>query len=533
MTRNLKNISGINGKKSVSSVFYEGGEWMKLTRNTKLLLLVINIILNIILRFQVVPNEIFPDSVSMHIMVNSINEFGYARWWLHPLSIFGLFPASYTSTMQFFLSGVSQCTGIEVRWTIFLYCEFIGLLSMFTAYLLAGKIINDDVFKILVAFIFSTSPAVLGYTTWTIPTRGLLVILAPLLIYILLKCRTSIKYVPLFFLLAFFLFATHHLFYFLLPAFFAFLLLSICFKLRHYINIKISEKINPIMSISGFVSMFSIPVLTGHFIGYSRYDPLWTFYVRYMGILLIFSFGGIVYLIFKKDKDFKEWFILLTLIMLTTFIYNQTYMKWFLPVFAAPLAGMGLRNIIRISEKRKYMLITIILLSALSFSAYYQFIHFLPSTKESPIHPRYTEESTYKIGRWMKEYIVNGSAISNDGLFGGRVFAASETTHFLIGSTVNDYIYGFINVDLSKFKRYPLTEEAFWFEGYKGPDPGEAAWSSVNKLHRSPSEYNIAYVVENKKANGYIIWHHKNIPSKLLQFAHKKDCIYDLSLIHI
>ena len=80
-----------------------------------------------------------------------------------------------------------------------------------------AEIIDDDLFKLIVAFGFSTSPAVLGYTTWTIPTRGLLVILTPLLIYLLLRCRTSIKYIPLTILLAVLLFATHHLFYFLFP----------------------------------------------------------------------------------------------------------------------------------------------------------------------------------------------------------------------------------------------------------------------------------------------------------------------------
>ena len=160
---------------------------MKLSNKIKFELFTLLIILNIILRFQVVSHEIGADSFLMHIMANSLNEFGYAKWFLHPLSLFGLYPASYTSTMQFFLSGISQCTGMEMRWGIFLYCAFIGLLSMFTAYLMAGEIIDNDLFKLLAAFGFSTAPAALGYTTWAIPTRGLLVVLAPLLIYLLLK----------------------------------------------------------------------------------------------------------------------------------------------------------------------------------------------------------------------------------------------------------------------------------------------------------------------------------------------------------
>ncbi|MEX0568444.1 MAG: hypothetical protein Q6363_004685 [Candidatus Njordarchaeota archaeon] len=509
---------------------------MFFSRRTKIILMGLLILLNILLRFQVVQNEIGWDSFSMHIMTNSLTEYGYARWWLHPLSVFGLYPASYTSTMHFLLSGIEQTTGLEMRWAIFLYCMFFGLLSMFTAYLMAGEIIDDDLFKFLVAFGFSTSPGVLGYTTWTIPTRGLFVVLAPLVVYLLLKCRTSLKYVPLTFLLVIFLSATHHLFYFLIPAFFAFFFLSICFKLRKHINIKIPEKfatfvpitgLIPFISITGFLCMFSIPFFTGHFIEHSRYASIDVNYVRYMGLLIIFAIGGLAYLIFKNDKRFGEWFLLLSLIFLTTFIYLQTYMKWFLPIFLVPLAGISLLNILRASEKRKYILqiVAIFLLLVLSFSAYYQFLH---TYRTSPYDERYIEESTYKTGRWMKDNILNGSAISNDRFFGCRIFAASETSHVLTSYRISDQIYGFVSINISKFKRYSVMDEKFWFKGYEGPDPGEAAWDTVNKLWISPQEFDITYVVENKKCKGNIYWHHGIYPSELLHLAYnEKDCIYD------
>ena len=505
---------------------------MKLSKKAKIELFTLLIVLGIILRFQVVSHEIGWDSFLMHIMANSLNEYGYARWFLHPLSIFGLYPASYTSTMQFFLSGISQSTGMEMRWVIFLYCVFIGLLSMFTAYLMAGEIIDNDLFKFLVAFGFSTSPAVLGYTTWTIPTRGLLVILAPLLVYLLLKCRKSIKYAPLTLLLAIFLFATHHLFYFFIPVFFALFILSICFRLKKHINIKIPEKLMPIILLGGFLFMFSIPFFTGRFIEQSRYVSI-VCYVRCIGILIIFAIGGLGYLIFKHNKDFGEWFLLLALIFLTIFIYKTTYMKWFLPIFVISLAGISLINILRISEKRKYVLpvVAIFLLMTVSFSGFYQFLHI--NEKKDSFNERYIEESTYKTGRWMKENL-NGSAISNDQLFGMRILAASETTHLLTPSSIADYIYGFISINMSEFRRYPLTEEDFWFSGYEGPEPGKVAWDYTHKLWRTPAESNITYVVENRKCKGDVYWHHGSYSSKLLHLAYnEKNCIYDSRNINI
>jgi len=517
---------------------------MRLSNKIKAILFALLILLNIVLRFQVVSHEIGADSFLMHIMTNSLNEFGYAKWFLSPLSVFGLYPASYTSTMQFLLSGISQCTGMEMRWVIFLYCVFIGLLSMFTAYLMAGEILDNELFKFLAAFGFSTAPAILGYTTWTIPTRGLLVVLAPLLVYLLLKCRKSIKYVPITLLLAIFLLATHHLSYFLIPAFFALFILTIFSKIKKHIHI-IPEKIGaivpisgliPFISIAGFLFMFSIPFFTGRFIEHSRYASIDINYVRYTGLLIIFAIGGLAYLVFKRNKGFGEWFLLLTLIVITTFVYQQTYMKWFLPIFLLPLAGIGLINIIKSSKERKYVLpvVTVILLLALSFSAYYQFIHFLPAQGASPMNERYIEESTYNTGRWVKENINGRSAISNDAVLGQRIFAASETTHLLTVSTIANHVYGFIDITLSEFERYPITEEDFWFTGYRGPDTGEIVWESVHWMWLPLQELNISYVVENKKCEGTIYWGHMSCqPLKLLKFAYETEGIYDCGNINI
>ena len=489
------------------------------------------LILNIILRFQVVNNELFSDSFLMHIMVNSLNEFGYARWFLHPLSVAGLYPASYTSSMHFLLSGIAQCTGMEMRWAIFLYCMFIGLLSMFTSYLMAGEILDNDLFKFLVAFGFSTAPGVLGYTTWTIPARGLFVVLTPLFIYLLLKCRTSLKYAPLVVIFAIFLFVTHHLFYFLIPSFLALIILLICFKLKTHITIRIPEPLMPLILLGGFLCMFSIPFFTGRFIEESRYAPISVNYVRYIGILVIFAISGLTYQIFKRDKGFGELFLLLTLILLTIFIYEQTYMKWFLPIFVIPFAGFGLINVLRESEKRKYILPIVVtfLLLAISFSAYFQFLH---TYEKTSFNERYMEESTYKTGRWMKDNI-NSTAISNDEGFGNRIFAASDTTRFLVPFGMIAQIYGFISIDISEFERYPITGEDFWFTGYKGPAIGEIVWQSVHMLRRSPNDFNITWLVENVRCKGRVRWHHTGNPVELLNYAHGKDCVYDCGNINI
>ena len=523
---------------------------MKLSNKVKLELFVLLIILNIILRFQVVSSEVGLDSTMVHMAANSVSEFGYAKWVLNPSSFLGMYAYSQVSAVPFFLSGIFQSTGIEMRWVIFLYCLTIGIFSMFTAYLMAGAINDNDLFKLLAAFAFSTSPAVLGYSTWTIPARGLFIALAPLLVYMLLKCRGHVRYVPLTIFFTVFLYATHHLIYFFLPMFVAFFVLLVSFKLNKYIKFtkifsrftlpttvskigKLKAKLYPPMLIAGFAAMFSIPFFGRKFIETSVYYPIYESYVRYIGLLAIIAIGGLVYMIFKRDKSFSEWVMLLSVIFLTALIYEQTYMKNFFPIFAVPFICIGLVNILRSERKRHALaIVSVFLLISLSFSGYYQFLHFLPTHE---INERYTEDSTYNSGRWMNEY-VNGYAISNDMAFGYRVAAASETTHHFVESTIISITYGFIEANLSQFEFYPITSEEFWFDvGAMKSDVGESIWDDINTLdYMSPFDFNISYIAENTNARGNVIWHHGTYSSELLHYAYdSSDCVYDCGKVNI
>ena len=499
---------------------------MRLSGKVKLFILFI--ILNIILRFQTLPLEIGSDSFGVHILANSISEFGYAKWFLNPLSIFGLYPASYTSSVPFILSGISQLTNTEMILTIFLYCLFIGVLSIFTAYLMAGEIYDNNLFKLFTALGFSTVPAVLTYSTWTIPTRGLLIILAPLLIFLILKCRKSVKFIIPLVLISILLFSTHHLFYFFIPAFFSFFILAIFFKFKDKFKyFKISSVPTPLIIFIGFLLMFSYPFFTGKFIEHTRYDSIYVSYVRYMGPLIILAIGGLAYLIFRSGKLFQEYYILLTLMFLTIFIYQQTYMKEFLPIFLISFASIGLINLFKFSigDKIKFLPIVFFLLLSIIFSGYYQFVH---DYKQGYVNEREIEESTYFTGVWMKNYL-NGSSGSNDIVHSIRILSFSETAHVLTFSAINNLVYDFSDVNISLFKRYPLTSEAFWYDGYKGPDLGEILFEDSNKMKILPEKLNLKYFVENVRGQGYIVWNHERVKSKLLQNAYdQSDIVYDV-----
>jgi hypothetical protein len=292
------------------------------------------------------------------------------------------------------------------------------------------------------------------------------------------------------------------------------------------------SKLYPLILIMGFAAMFLIPFIGHKFIEQSVYAPVYISYVRYIGPLIIPAIGGLVFMVFERNKSFNEWFLIISMMFLTALIYEQTYMKWFLPLFMVLFICVGLTNILQSKQKKHVMIIvSIFLLISSGFSGYYQFLHF---TTTHGINERYIEDSTYAAGRWMKEY-ATGSAISNDRLFGIRMAATSETTHYLVSSTLLNCIYGFVTGNLSQFEWHPITSEEFWFDIGQGKhDVGERIWDNINMLNINPHDSNIIYFTENVRARGNIIWAHGIHPSKLLHLAYReKDCVYDCGNVRV
>lgn len=431
---------------------------MQFSLRTKVIFFGLLVILNLILIYPAVPHEIGWDSFRVHTMANSISTFGYAKWWLHPASIVGSYPYAISpSAVPFLLSGISQSSGMNMELSIRPYSMILGILGIFATYLIAGVIWNDELYKFLVAFLFSTSQGIATLSTWTVNARTLFILLLPLFIYLILKTRTfKVRFGVLTIIISGLLLATHHYIYFTIPIIASYFIVIIFYKLNKHIHIKNHVYFANIAIIIAFFIMFIIPFFTRSFMecdpvmlrgGGGRYT--WIFYMmiyytRYIGFLIVFAISGYIYLSFKPKKTFEEWFLLLSLAGIAPFFYMITYAKWFILIFAFLLIGFVSKNITNLAIQNKKYISYMILLLVLSvgFSGYYQFLHFL---NEPDTNKRYMEESTYVGALWIKDYIDNDKRMfadpSND--FASRAFSISEVPT-LIGSS-SDLAYGFIN----------------------------------------------------------------------------------------
>ena len=522
---------------------------MNLSKKVKIELFVLLIILNLILRYSVTHHEIFNDSFEMHILANSVSAFGEARWWVHPLSVIGMYPNSYASMISFFLSGISQCISVDIESVIFIYGIIFGLFSIFTGYILAGLICDNDLFKFLVAFGFSTCQGVLTYTTWTAHARSPFIILLPLFLYALLKSRKHhLRFGLITVVLSLLLLATHHLAFYLIPIFAACFLVTIVYKLKEHIGvikkvIQRTENLMPLLIIFAFCLMFAYPFMTHKFmVGGSRWDyNTYKEYLRYTGVLVFLAIGGFVYLVFKPNKRYEEWSLLSMLLVLTVFIQQQMYMKWFILIFAFLLAGIGFMNLNRLGgEKRKYATLSIIifLLLSVGFSGYFQFLHF--HSKPGSTIERYMEDNTYTTGLWIKENL-EGKGISNDRWIGWRIGATSGFP-LLTGSSSNDQAYGFVDVREFTLAKRSVTDEIYWMDGpYQviAGNPSDEYWQEIMNLEYSSSRvsellyrFNITHLIENTRTQGRWSSHRGRGfgQSMFLYSIHEseeKNCIYD------
>ena len=104
---------------------------MRFSRRVNYLLLGALVFLNIALRFPKGLHEEGYDSFFIHVLSNSIVDAGHAKWVLHPMSLYGLYPLSYPSSQPFLLAGGSLLSGIDMEMMILLNSIVLGLIGVF------------------------------------------------------------------------------------------------------------------------------------------------------------------------------------------------------------------------------------------------------------------------------------------------------------------------------------------------------------------------------------------------------------------
>jgi hypothetical protein len=290
-----------------------------------------------------------------------------------------------------------------------------------------------------------------------------------------------------------------------------------------------------------------------------------TNYVGNIGILLLFGLFGFIFLLRKRNKDFGELFVLITLLFLTSISALGLYVSLFILPFASVLIAIGLLESIRIifikhsvrTDKLKDKAVTIpiknkgnanaivfsliIICSILSmcFSIYMINRHMhLPIGETGDT--KWMNDGTYNTGLFMKKCGEDKPFLSNDRLIAGRIRAVSGVPSFRGG--IYGLISGFIPDDELVTRPQKLSEISpntdYFYLLVNRPSIDQDVRMVYrydcddNRFKQITSKYDIEYVVMNNHIIGKKTgWAYKTYPSKYMMSIYKeKDKTYDNNL---
>jgi len=503
---------------------------IKTSQKIKTILFILLILLNMVIRIPSIPHEKGSDSFFIHGLANSITSFGAASWWTNWLSIFGLYPYSYPSGVPLILSGFSQLTDIDMENTILIISIIFGLISVFTSYLLGGLISNNFVFRFIFSFIFSSCQGILVFTTWEMSSRGVFIVLFPLYVYLLIKSLKS-KNIKTFFLILLFLVLLFSIHKFAFIALFLFVL-SILFILP-FNKIRLTDNIQTIGYISLMLLLFTFSFFGRSLITFgSKYQWLFSIAIiqtRYVGPLVLFLLGGIIYLLFKAPKQIEEKFMLLSSILLIPVFFSALYGHFIYLLFVIFFISLGIKNIIYIKSNSVLKYVAILLVISILFSSFYN--HW--RTNEN-VDDWYVSNDIFMAGIWANNYIESDKVGISTNIIGRRFGAISNQHPIMVSETPLALMYGFRNMsDMSIISKSPFTLSFYFDSPYYAEDDrsidGQINWI----LQQTDIDYRTTQNILNEYDVSYFIMDTKNYRIVSNSIIAKKMCFYDNNRIKI
>jgi hypothetical protein len=509
------------------------------------------------------------DSFFIHRLATSISIEGYAKWIIHPLSFTGLYPMSYASSSPFFLSGMSQSTDINIEYIILFLCILLGIFSVFSTFLFAREIKDDDLFAFLVSFIYSLSPVFLSFTIWQATARNIFMAFFPLFLWALLRCRNSFsgKYIGIAIVSLSFLIFSHKLCLFIPLIFIAFMIAVILMLIYQKVklsmvfsNSKILNKLSFLIFPIIFLLLFSVQFLgidfynnylsdfySGYlFEGEDTYIVIFNIAADYFGkagILLFFGLIGFISLARTAFNGFGRLFVVLSILTLTPFLVIEVYTPAIILPFLSILVGFGLISTYDILKQRRrivfkraaFSLLVICIVVSTGFS-WFMIDHW-------HLHTSIMSDKICATASFLEDK-ANGTSVANSGLLSCQLSSFSGEACLPYGgayaqsTTPEQLIYGSVKPDevvigqllspsgiISRRKVYALKTK---------PSDAKKDWADfvtsfpwANKTKIVSSKYDAHYVIEDVSIYGQF-WHWNRQYSRLLFNLHESgNKIYD------
>ncbi|MEM3374578.1 MAG: hypothetical protein QXE31_05140, partial [Candidatus Woesearchaeota archaeon] len=313
--------------------------------------ILILLLIYVMLFFYNFPLNTKPNQYDTYVymsLANDINNKGYIQWTLSPLSLTGFYPNSYQTGGILFLSVLKSLLALDYEPLIFIFDFFSTIYFSIIIYLFLKKLIKKTNYflYILSLLIFLFSKYVLGNLNLVFHVRSVFLMFFLIIIYILFLKFKNKKI--LFLILFAFSIILHRMFILIFLILFSYYLSKVIFSF--YINKKY-ENYAFLLEIFLFFSSIILFFISINKVGIIELGQNLTIYdistetllgkivitlIRIIfntGFYFIFSIIGFFYLIFKKNKNFEEIFILLSFYLFIPLLSETTYLPYLLTIF--------------------------------------------------------------------------------------------------------------------------------------------------------------------------------------------------------
>ncbi len=510
---------------------------MNFPKHSNYMLILFLVTLSILLRFPSTPHSVGVDAFVMQGLTNQIVADGHAAWIIHPLSYFGLFPLSYPSGGIFLPASLDILSGYSSEISILALSLLMGIIGVLGAYLLAREFLKDDLFAFVVAFAFCLAPKFILNTTWETPTRGGFMAFTPIFLFMLLRAHRdpSRRNIALVIIVLLTLATFHRLAILMLIVILAYLFTSIFLLLVRIAKLKAPtlflrprtrEGIRRLSFVGLFVLavglLFGTGVLDEYEYGRILHSDtelgetlnLGISITRSAGVMTPFLLFGTFAFVSMRNKTLREFLIIFVVLGIIPTLYLRRYTGFYLPIFIAILAGMGVYYLFSIQRNRK--IATALLLSTLIGSL--ALTSFLLEYESETVDHMTIEE--YGIGLYARMYL-DGTILGNTGVPSSRISAISGLPSFPIGGATvpgsgpEQLAYGFVNPNEIVVTQVALDELTINSDSpFEAPDVPNAE-GQFWVIHRNQSlpddglfpdevieHHNVIYALEDKRFAG-------------------------------
>lgn len=549
---------------------------MKPSIKTDYVLFALLILLVLIFRLPYT-SELGTDGFIHHILANSISDYGHVKWGITPLSMFGYYPSSYPCGAYIILSAISQCLNIDMSFTILILGIVLGILGIFSSFLFGYEIKKSFTFAFFVAFSFSISPYFLIWTRGQMSGRILFVSLIPIVFCLVLRFHKSIgtekvKNSILIIILLTLMALLHRMIILLLLLLIAaYPLVLIIMFLNEHCDLTITKKLR------NYAFLLSLILFSGAFLvqysGIYIYEGIWedyqtgiffkgsspvilalnagTNYLGSIGIITIMGIFGLLLLLRKQNKTFNEIFVIITLLLLTSFLALGLYISLFLIIFVGVLSALSLEYLLKEETQTKSLkrvnsrllfLMSFFIISV-AFSGF-MIIHRTNLTIGVQSDTYWISDSTSNAAIFLKSKGGNGSFYSNGGLTSYRV-AAISGKKFFIEESIGTALYAIMsNTSRETLKGTLINFSEITYRTdylYKPKEPFVVRnlwWRTISDAVSIEiiTDFDIKYAVEDVRAKGMKIWSYGYATSKSNFFeslSEGSNLVYDNGKVNI